>query len=140
MLSKPRSHTVRRTELKRHAARQLRLSATEAERKLWSCLRDKRLLGLRFRRQQPIGPYIADFYCSAAKLIIELDGSQHANGQAQYDLYRTRWLEARGYKVLRFWNTDLRDSDYIMGVICHAVRELKTSASDPSPKFTHFRS
>jgi very-short-patch-repair endonuclease len=125
MLPQPRPHTIRRTELKREAARQLRLNATEAERKLWSCLRDKRLLGLRFRRQQPIGPYIADFYCAAAKLIVELDGSQHANAQAQYDLSRTTWLEARGYKVLRFWNTDLQDSDFIVGAICHAVRTLK---------------
>jgi very-short-patch-repair endonuclease len=82
---------------------------------------------LRFRRQQPIGPYIGDFYCSAAKLIIELDGSQHADTRAQYDLNRTRWLEARGYKVLRFWNTDLQDFDYIVGVICHTIEELQNS-------------
>jgi very-short-patch-repair endonuclease len=88
------------------------------------------LLGLRFRRQQPIGSYVADFYCSAVKLIIELDGSQHADGQAQYDLYRTRWLETRGYKVLRFWNTDLQDSDFIVGAICHAVRELKGTPNE----------
>ncbi|MFL5239582.1 MAG: endonuclease domain-containing protein, partial [Rhizomicrobium sp.] len=86
MLPKSPAHTVRRTELEREAARQLRLNATDAERKLWYCLRDKRVLGLRFRRQQPIGPYIADFYCSAAKLVVELDGSQHADTRAQYDL------------------------------------------------------
>jgi very-short-patch-repair endonuclease len=141
MLPKSRAHTVRRIELKRQSARRLRLNATDAERKLWYCLRDKRLLGLRFRRQQPIGPYVADFYCSAAKLIIELDGSQHGNTRAQYDLNRTRWLEARGYKVLRFWNTDLQDSDYIVGAICHTIEELQNSpVNDPSPKFTHSRS
>jgi very-short-patch-repair endonuclease len=123
MLPKPRPHTIRRTDLKREAARQLRLNATEAERKLWHCLRDKRLLGLRFRRQQPIGPYVADFYCSAAKFIVELDGSQHADSRAQYDLARTKWLESHGYKVLRFWNTDLQDSDFIIGAISHAIRE-----------------
>jgi very-short-patch-repair endonuclease len=130
MLPKPRPHTVRRIGLKREAARQLRLNATEAERKLWSCLRDKRLLGLRFRRQQPIGPYIADFYCAAAKLIVELDGSQHADVRAHYDLSRTGWLETRGYKVVRLWNTDLQDSDYVIGVIAHAIRK---SCSPPSP-------
>jgi very-short-patch-repair endonuclease len=135
MLPKPRPHTIRRTELKREAARQLRLNVTEAERKLWHCLRDKRLLGLRFRRQQPIGPYIADFYCSAAKLIVELDGSQHADGRAQYDIRRTRWLESRGYKVLRFWNTDLQDSDFVIGAISHVIRELQigNAPNPPSP-------
>ena len=123
MLPKPRPHTLRRTELKREAARQLRQNATEAERKLWHCLRDKRLLGLRFRRQQPIGPYVADFYCSAAKLIVELDGSHHADSGAQYDRIRTKWLESRGYKILRFWNTDLQDSDFVIGAISHAIRE-----------------
>jgi very-short-patch-repair endonuclease len=72
---------------------------------------------LRFRRQQPIGPYIADFFCSAAKLIIELDGGQHtADKNAAYDLVRTRWLEERGYKVLRFPNGDVLKNNIIEAI------------------------
>jgi len=87
-------------------ARQLRKNPTEAERKLWSLLRQKQFDGNRFRRQAPIGPYIADFFCPAAKLIIELDGGQHAE-QSAADQVRTNWLEARGYRVLRFWNNEI---------------------------------
>jgi very-short-patch-repair endonuclease len=67
----------RQTQLKHAAAKELRANATEMERKLWTVLRRKQLSGVRFRRQQPIGPYIADFFCSSAKLVIELDGDQH---------------------------------------------------------------
>ena len=98
-------HVFRREQLKRNAARRLRANATEAERKLWSLLRRKRIAGLRFRRQHPVGPYIADFYCAAAKLIIELDGSQHCEpSNLAYDAARTKWLERHGYCVLRFNN------------------------------------
>ena len=79
------------------------------ERKLWSVLRRKNLAGFRFRRQQPIGPYIADFFCPAAKLIVELDGGQHADDRhRRKDEERTRWLAARGYRVIRIWNSDLK--------------------------------
>ncbi|MFL6690562.1 MAG: endonuclease domain-containing protein [Alphaproteobacteria bacterium] len=115
-------HIARRATHKRAAARTLRANATEAERKLWHCLRDKRLMGVRFRRQQPIGPYVADFYCSIAKLIVEVDGGQHADpAAAERDGERTRWLEQRGYSVVRFWNSDLSDSDYVIGAIVHAL-------------------
>ena len=89
-------------------AKRLRLNATAAERRLWQVLRNKQFAGLRFRRQQPIGPYIVDFYCSAARLIIELDGGHHADGSTPArDQVRSRWLEARGYRILRFWNSDI---------------------------------
>jgi very-short-patch-repair endonuclease len=95
----------RRAPLKRDAARRLRAEASDAERKLWSYLRRKQMASLRFRRQHPIGPYIVDFYCSAAKLVVELDGSQHGEDKAvAYDRARTEWLEARGFHVLRIWN------------------------------------
>ena len=77
-------------------AQKLRKSSTDAERRLWSRLRQKQLDGFRFRRQQPIGPYVVDFFCSEAKLIVELDGGQHAIAVEQ-DANRTLWLEARGY-------------------------------------------
>jgi very-short-patch-repair endonuclease len=71
-------------------------------------LRNKQFAGLKFRRQQLIGPYIADFYCSTARLVIELDGEQHAEAVAsERDEARTKWLHARGCRVLRLWNADL---------------------------------
>ncbi len=98
----------RRSQLKRGLAKDLRKDATEPERKLWSFLRGKQMAHLRFRRQQPVRPYIVDFYCSAMKLVIELDGSQHSTNEAvAYDAARTKWLEERGYRVLRIANVDL---------------------------------
>ena len=94
-------------------ARSLRKNPTEAERKLWSQLRHKQFGGFRFRRQQPIGPYVADIYCAAAKLIVELDGGQHGNDDhAIRDEARTQWLSSRGCRVLRFWNDDVLKNLY----------------------------
>ncbi len=87
-------------------ARRLRQTPTEAEIRLWSRLRRKQLDGFRFRRQQPIGPYVVDFFCPEAALIVEVDGGQHAWSETE-DSARTRWLEARGYRVVRFWNNDV---------------------------------
>ena len=86
-------------------ARQLRQDTTDAERRLWSALRDRRLSGYRFRRQYPIGPFIADFACTRHQLIVEADGAQHADSEA--DRRRTSWLEGEGWRVLRFWNNDI---------------------------------
>ncbi len=79
---------------------------TDAQRRLWSRLRRRQLDGLRFRRQAPIGPYYADFICLEEKLIIELDGGQHAI-EREADAARARWLESEGYRVLRFWNNEV---------------------------------
>jgi len=87
-------------------ARSLRSNPTEAERKLWSVLRHKQLEGHRFRRQHPIGPYVVDFICLEEKLVIEVDGGQHAQRQ-DGDSSRTEWLAERGYRVLRFWNNEV---------------------------------
>ncbi len=89
-------------------ARALRRYLTESERRLWSALRDKRLLGFKFRRQHPVGPFIVDFICLPARLVIELDGSQHHDEeQFWYDYRRTKFLEMRGLRVLRFRNIDI---------------------------------
>ena len=86
----------------------LRKNPTDAERRLWFLLRYKKLGGHRFRRQQPIGPYIADFFCTSANLIIELDGDQHGtDANVRKDRNRTAWLEAHGYRVLRFANHEV---------------------------------
>src|SRR6187401_1889012 len=85
--------------------RSLRTGQSDAEAKVWFHLRDRRLLGLKFRRQHAIGPYTVDFVCPDRALVIELDGGQHSERVA-YDEARTRFLESRGYRVLRFWNDD----------------------------------
>lgn len=99
------SHHLRQNNLQTSRARSLRQSQTEAEKRLWFHLRNRRLDGLKFRRQVPLGPYIADFYCAEAQLIIEADGGQHAHN-AQ-DNIRDASLSAAGFHVLRFWNSDI---------------------------------
>jgi len=84
-------------------ARSLRSNLTDAEQRLWSCLRRKQILGVQFYRQKTIGNYIVDFYAPAAKLVVEVDGAQHlAAANAEYDTRRSKYLEQRGLKVLRF--------------------------------------
>ncbi|MGH7024034.1 MAG: endonuclease domain-containing protein [Caulobacteraceae bacterium] len=90
-------------------ARELRAEAIEVERRLWSIPRGRRLGGVKFRRQVPIDRYFADFACVEAKLVVELDGGQHADQEA-YDARRTEALEACGWKVIRFWNGDVIES------------------------------
>ncbi|SDQ87590.1 DUF559 domain-containing protein [Pseudoxanthomonas sp. CF125] len=85
-------------------SRRLRREMTDAERKLWRFLRAGQLGGLKFRRQHPIPPYIADFCCIAKKLIVELDGSQHTNSG---DAFRTRALRFQGWQIIRFWDHDV---------------------------------
>ena len=87
-------------------AAQLRTQSTDAEKRLWGALRNRQLAGYKFRRQFPIPPYIADFICLEMRLIIELDGGQHADAAA-YDAARTAFLEQQGFRVLRFWNNDV---------------------------------
>jgi len=105
---------ARRTTAKGYdTARKLRKELTPAERKLWAIIRNDQL-GVNFRRQHAIGNYIPDFMCLKKKLIIELDGSQHLD-QTEYDSERTKFLEAQGYRVIRFWNNDVLND--INGII-----------------------
>lgn len=90
-------------------ARQLRASQTDAENRLWLHLRARRLGGLKFRRQQPIGVYVVDFFCPERRLIVELDGGQHQD-QAEYDETRDAWLKSEGYAVLRYWNNEIMEN------------------------------
>ena len=104
-------------------ARQLRNNMTEAERRLWQRLKRRQLHGVKFRRQQAIGPYIVDFVCLECALVVEVDGAQHAE-QEQYDGERTRWLEGRGYRVLRFWNNEvLSETDAVVQRVADALRD-----------------
>ena len=101
-----RSPTI--NEFKRNTAGRLRQNATDAERRLWRALKRIETRGTHFRRQMAIGNFIVDFACPAARLVIEIDGSQHGEvpGLA-HDQARTEWLESQGYRVLRFWNNDI---------------------------------
>ena len=108
-------------------ARTLRVRMTDAERALWFQLRAKRLQDWKFRRQQPIGKYIVDFVCFEAKLVVKLDGGQHAE-QADADARRTAWLESQDFRVLRFWDDAvLKETDAVLGEI---LRNLPLS---PTP-------
>ena len=106
----------------RQNAIELRRESTPAERKLWSRIRGDQL-GVNFRRQHAIGNYITDFCSPKAKLIIELDGSQHLD-QKEYDEARTKYLELRGYQVLRFWNHEVMNHiDEVLNVVWKVLRE-----------------
>jgi very-short-patch-repair endonuclease len=103
-------------------ARDLRRNMTDAERLLWYFLRARRFAGCKFRRQHPIGPFIADFACVERRLVIEADGGQHAESAS--DARRTRWLAAEGWRVVRFWNDDsMRRTDDVLEEIRKAVEQ-----------------
>jgi very-short-patch-repair endonuclease len=95
---------------------------TDAEQKLWYRLRAERLEGWKFRRQVPIGSFVADFVCERARLVIEVDGGQHAEHE-QYDAARTEALREQGYRVIRFWNGDVLAN--LEGVLEAIVAELR---------------
>jgi very-short-patch-repair endonuclease len=103
-------------------ATELRCNTTDAERRLWAALRDRRLQGYKFRRQHPIGPFIVDFACTKHHLVIEADGSQH--DESPSDARRTAWLEGQGWRVLRFWNNDiLANTEGVVSTILQALSE-----------------
>ena len=121
MPRKPRSNPKTK-----HKAIVLRKESTPAERKLWSRIRNDQL-GVTFRRQHAVGNYIPDFCSPKAKLIIELDGSQHLE-QEKYDQERTKYLESLGYKVIRFWNND------VMNKIEEVILAITYAMEDESKK------
>ena len=105
-------------------ARALRVTMTDAERRLWACLPGRRLVGYKFRRQHPLGPFIVDFACIEHRLVIEADGGQHAESKA--DARRTVWLERHGWRVLRFWNPDiLKSTEGVQEMILEALKERR---------------
>ena len=109
--------------LARDRVRALRTAQTEVEWRLWQRLWNRQLDGAKFRRQYPIGPCIADFFCLGAQLVIELDGSQHGEErERQADERRTEYLKSRGYRVVRFWNEEVLDN--IDGVLETIARHL----------------
>lgn len=127
----PHSGITRRT---RGQAQQMRRSPTDAERRLWQLLRTLKPLGMHFRRQAPIGNCVADFAWYDGKFVIELDGSQHVDIRSDYDRRRTAWLEAQGYRVLRFWNNDVLKTPRSVGEAILAAAQKKNPTPDPSPQ------
>ena len=110
-----------RSRQDRTRERELRHSLTDAERKLWYLLRDRRLSGYKFRRQHRIGAYYVDFVCLAARLVVEADGGQHLE-RAAHDGMRTRYLASRGFRVLRFWNHHvLKEGEAVLDVVLSAL-------------------
>lgn len=105
-------------------AKTLRKNSTPQERLLWKILRNSNINNLKFRRQYPIGNYIVDFICKEKLLIIEIDGGQHNDdNHRQYDIERTKYLTSRGFRVLRFWNSDINNN--ISGVYKEILKWIK---------------
>jgi len=112
-----------------HIAKILRKRLTDAEKFLWGHVRGKQLEGFKFRRQEPIGNYVADFVCYEKRVIVEVDGSQHCS---EKDHERDRWFEGQGFKVIRFWNNEvLKNTEGVWEVI------RKTMLISPSPNPSH---
>jgi len=104
-----------------HFARRFRTNQTDAERRLWSRLRRRQLAGFKFRREHPVGIYVCDFICVEARVVVELDGSQHLD-QARHDRHRDAALRAGGFRTLRFWNDDvLFRTDNVVETIYEAL-------------------
>jgi len=117
-------HRWRASEQIQSRAKQLRRRMTPAEAKLWQHLRNGQLNGAWFRRQHAVGPYIVDFFCAKAKLVVEIDGDSHGDPEQQkYDAERTQWLnEQKHYRVMRFWNNDvLRNIDGVLMTLSEMV-------------------
>lgn len=110
--------------------RQLRREHTTAEGLFWALLRNRQVMGLKFRRQHPIAPYVLDFYCAEAHLGIELDGGQHNVIEVlERDQERTTYLEARGIKVIRFWNHEvLQETELVLQKLCNILTQTLTPA------------
>ena len=113
---------------KRDFARQLRRDMTDAERQLWRHLRQRQLDGHRFRRQHPIGPFVADFVCLEQRLVIEVDGGQHADSAS--DSRRSQFLTQERYCVMRFWNHDVLGN--IEGVVASILQSLASAGPHPN--------
>ncbi|WP_244607825.1 MULTISPECIES: endonuclease domain-containing protein [Bradyrhizobium] len=121
------------TSIRRAAAKKLRANTTPHERMLWRALKELPLQGSHFRRQAPIGPYIVDFFCPAKRLIIELDGGHHnEDDTAARDFERQRWLENEGYRVIRFWNSEIT-SDLTAVLECIYVELYGSREAETTP-------
>lgn len=121
LLKRPHWRASKQMQLR---ARELRRAMTPAEKKLWQHIRDNQL-GVQFRKQHAVGPYIVDFFCAKAKLVVEIDGDSHGDPeQEKYDAERTQWLnEQKHYRVVRFWNNEiLRNVEGVLMMLSEMVK------------------
>jgi len=124
-------------DLSTSRARSLRAGTTDAERKLWYAFRDRRFANFKFRRQVPVGPFIADFICYDARVVVEVDGSQHAESAS--DARRDRWFAANKFLVLRFWNNDvLKNLEGVLTLVLESLHQrpphpARAERGHPSP-------
>jgi very-short-patch-repair endonuclease len=114
--------------MSRDFAKQLRRNLTPAEWRFWHAVKSRQLSGAKFRRQVPVGPYVADFLCVSARLIVEIDGGQHSEA-VDADAARSRYLETQGYRVSRFWKNDVMTN--LEGAL--KIVELALAGAPPSP-------
>ncbi|MCY3829449.1 MAG: endonuclease domain-containing protein [Rhodospirillaceae bacterium] len=129
---------VKRAAFAKKLAKRLRKQPTDAEKRLWYFLHKKQLDGLRFKRQEPIGKFVANFVCTSLRLVIEVDGGQHGV-EVEKDAARTAWLESQGYIVIRFWNNEVMNN--IEGVLATIREEVATlKAMRTAPPSTSLRS
>ena len=133
--------SILKTKFAAARAKELRSTSTDAERRLWARLRNRQLLGAKFVRQQPVGPYIVDFACRERDLVVELDGGQHGHdSEISRDNERTQGIAAHGYSLLRFWNNDVMTNlDGVLRVIADGLEKapspgLRFATSDLSPQ------
>jgi very-short-patch-repair endonuclease len=119
--------------IRRAAAKRLRANATPHERTLWRALKELPVGGTHFRRQAPIGPYVVDFFCPAARLIIDLDGGHHNEDETrERDRERQHWLEREGYRVVRFWNSEIaRDLPAVLERIYEELHGSRDAKAEP---------
>lgn len=118
----------KKNKIHRDLARNLRKNMTPAEQQLWSLLRKQQLDGYRFRRQTPLGRYIADFVCFEARLVIELDGEHH-HGQYEYDRERDHWMQQQQFQVLRFWNHEIFTAPEAV------IQKIRSALNQSQPTF-----
>jgi very-short-patch-repair endonuclease len=127
-MAKRESKPIRGSTNIRRRAKELRKQATPAEKILWEQLRNRQLHGLKFRRQHPIGNFIVDFYCPAQRLVVEIDGDLHRYQETE-DQARKDLLEEKGYRVIRFWNSEVEEN------LERVLKIIKENCDLPSPNF-----
>jgi len=112
----------------------MRRTPTDAERKMWRILRSLKPLGMHFRRPGPIGVYIVDFVWYAGRLVVEIDGGQHAEARRAYDERRSAWLQSQGYRVIRFWNNEVLKAPRAVGeAVFAAASDCAAAIKNPTP-------
>ena len=122
------------TAQSRTRAKELRRQLTPPEKKLWAAIKSKKLNNLHFRTQHPLGSFIADFYCHAPRLVVEIDGNQHQGDQLNHDKHRDQWMQAQGLTVLRFHARDVFNNlQSVLDTIAHTAQTCQAQRAKENP-------